>query len=107
MTNLSCNVRGDEPPEKLDSFEDVDLDPQTLRNSGFSRVTSGNFDFGLNILKLCKVFLHFSVQAYAVPFILSGRDVFVRAPPGCGKTAAYLLPVLRNVLGRQRSNSGQ
>lgn len=38
------------------------------------------------------------VQTSTIPLILEGRDVLVRARTGTGKTAAYLLPVLHQIL---------
>ncbi|KAL8645617.1 MAG: hypothetical protein Q9226_007218 [Calogaya cf. arnoldii] len=38
------------------------------------------------------------VQSKAIPLILEGKDVLVRAKTGSGKTAAYLLPILESVL---------
>ncbi|MGC8662630.1 MAG: DEAD/DEAH box helicase [Candidatus Micrarchaeia archaeon] len=37
------------------------------------------------------------VQAKAIPEILSGKDVIVRAKTGTGKTLAFLIPVLNNI----------
>jgi ATP-dependent RNA helicase DDX56/DBP9 len=38
------------------------------------------------------------VQTSTIPLVLEGRDVLVRARTGTGKTAAYLLPVLHQLL---------
>jgi ATP-dependent RNA helicase RhlE len=38
------------------------------------------------------------VQAQAIPAILEGRDVVASAQTGTGKTAAFTLPVLQNIL---------
>lgn len=40
------------------------------------------------------------VQAQALPAALTGRDLMVSAETGSGKTAAYLLPVLQQLLAR-------
>ncbi|MBB4845066.1 superfamily II DNA/RNA helicase [Paucibacter oligotrophus] len=42
-----------------------------------------------------------AIQSAAIPLILEGRDVLGLAQTGSGKTAAYTLPLLQNVL-RQR-----
>ena len=39
-----------------------------------------------------------AVQAECVPLALAGRDVLARAPTGSGKTYAYALPVLQQLL---------
>src|SRR5579883_2042175 len=38
------------------------------------------------------------VQAQAIPAILSGRDLIATAQTGTGKTAAFLLPILHQLL---------
>ena len=44
-----------------------------------------------------------SVQKFAIPYILNGRDVIVTAQTGSGKTAAFMLPVLTMILNKPRS----
>jgi ATP-dependent RNA helicase RhlE len=39
------------------------------------------------------------VQAEAIPVILAGRDLIATAQTGTGKTAAFLLPILHQLLG--------
>jgi ATP-dependent RNA helicase DDX56/DBP9 len=41
------------------------------------------------------------VQVKAIPLALQGKDIIARAKTGSGKTAAYLLPLLQQVLRRQ------
>src|SRR2546427_11649856 len=41
-----------------------------------------------------------AVQAETIPAILAGRDVIGSARKGAGKTAAFLLPILQNLLSR-------
>lgn len=38
------------------------------------------------------------VQSKTIPFVLSGRDLLVRARTGTGKTSAYTLPILQKLL---------
>ena len=42
------------------------------------------------------------VQAEAIPAILAGRDLIATAQTGTGKTAAFLLPILHQLLGLPR-----
>jgi ATP-dependent RNA helicase RhlE len=45
------------------------------------------------------------IQAVAIPAILAGRDVIGTAPTGTGKTAAFVLPILHNLLAAKKQNS--
>jgi ATP-dependent RNA helicase RhlE len=42
------------------------------------------------------------IQAVAIPAILVGRDVIGTAPTGTGKTAAFVLPILHNLLAMKK-----
>ncbi|MGH1430766.1 MAG: DEAD/DEAH box helicase [Neptuniibacter sp.] len=60
-------------------FPDIALHPQlevNLNALGFSEATA--------------------VQQQAVPLLLEGQDLLVSAPTGSGKTAAYLIPAVKN-----------
>ena len=41
------------------------------------------------------------IQAQAIPAALEGRDVLGRAPTGTGKTAAFMLPTLHHLRGKE------
>src|SRR5438552_6479666 len=45
------------------------------------------------------------VQAEAIPAILAGRDLIATAQTGTGKTAAFLLPILHQLLGLPRGST--
>ena len=45
------------------------------------------------------------IQADAIPPALEGRDVLACAMTGSGKTAAFILPILHRLIGRQRGRT--
>jgi ATP-dependent RNA helicase RhlE len=45
------------------------------------------------------------IQAEAIPPALEGRDLLACAMTGSGKTAAFLLPILHQLMGRQRGTT--
>src|SRR5437764_4998455 len=45
------------------------------------------------------------IQAQAIPVILTGRDLLATAQTGTGKTAAFLLPILHDLLGLRRGTT--
>lgn len=63
---------------EMDSFDDFKLNPQirqAIAEMGYHQPTA--------------------IQAKTIPLILGGQDVMAIAPTGTGKTAAYLIPLLR------------
>ncbi|CAN6322750.1 unnamed protein product [Urochloa humidicola] len=72
---------GEEEEEKEVSFDELGLDEQlkrALRKKGIAKATP--------------------IQQEAIPFILEGKDVVAKAKTGSGKTFAYLLPLLHELL---------
>jgi ATP-dependent RNA helicase RhlE len=46
------------------------------------------------------------VQAQAIPAVQAGRDLVATAQTGTGKTAAFLLPILQQLLAQPRGSTG-
>lgn len=78
-TDLSGN--GSEDIKPLSSFDEA----------GFS-------DLLLDNIKKTKYTVPTSVQQYSIPIILKRRDLMACAQTGSGKTAAFVLPILKNIL---------
>lgn len=38
------------------------------------------------------------IQSHTLPLALQGKDILARAKTGSGKTAAYSIPILQNIL---------
>lgn len=75
---------------KMELFTDLDIDDRLLKaisKLGWSKPTE--------------------VQKKAIPTALEGRDLIVRAKTGSGKTAAYLIPALQNILKRSKSSGSK
>ncbi len=47
------------------------------------------------------------IQAEAIPAILTGQDVMAAAQTGTGKTAGFTLPILEQLLSRQKATSNR
>lgn len=70
----------------MKSFSDFDIDDRLLKavaKAGWSKPTE--------------------VQRKTIPLALQGKDIIVRAKTGSGKTAAFLLPVLQNILKKKKT----
>ena len=48
-----------------------------------------------------------SIQEKAIPLILEGKDVLGSAQTGTGKTGAFGIPIIQNLLNSQHKKSGQ
>ncbi|MDP8012866.1 MAG: DEAD/DEAH box helicase, partial [Nanoarchaeota archaeon] len=61
----------------LNSFDELNLDEnlkKSLQKAGFSAPTE--------------------IQSRALPYVLEGKDVFIRSKTGTGKTAVFLIPII-------------
>lgn len=71
------------------SFDQYNLDPQLIENLRIQ----------LNIDRTTYI------QSEAISQIQSGRHTLIAAETGCGKTIAYLLPILQNILLRKQATT--
>ncbi|CDH93272.1 RNA helicase [Caenorhabditis elegans] len=60
----------------------------------------------MNVLKKFEYSKPTSIQAQAIPSIMSGRDVIGIAKTGSGKTLAFLLPMFRHILDQPELEEG-
>lgn len=55
----------------------------------------------LSAIERAKYESPYPIQVEAIPAILQGKDLLGLAPTGSGKTAAYILPILQQLLGKE------
>ncbi|GAM82731.1 hypothetical protein ANO11243_007170 [Dothideomycetidae sp. 11243] len=86
---VSTKTQSDEKPSTAAaSFSDLNLDPRLLQ-----AITKQEFSTPT------------PVQSATIPLALAGRDILARAKTGSGKTAAYTLPLLHQILRAKASSS--
>ncbi|KAM9836048.1 putative ATP-dependent RNA helicase DDX4 [Aulostomus maculatus] len=79
--DITVDVSGSNPPQAIMSFEEAALCESLKRNvskSGYVKLTP--------------------VQKHGIPIIFAGRDLMACAQTGSGKTAAFLLPILQQLM---------
>nr|AZJ53459.1 VASA [Salmo caspius] len=79
--NILVDVSGSNPPAAIMGFEEAALCESLNRNvikSGYKKPTP--------------------VQKHGIPIIAAGRDLMACAQTGSGKTAAFLLPILQQLM---------
>ena len=76
--------------------------PRPIKSWGQTGVSSK----ALGVLKKLNYETPTPIQAQAIPVIMSGRDMLGIAKTGCGKTLAFLLPLLRHVMDQPRCEQG-
>jgi ATP-dependent RNA helicase RhlE len=70
-------------------FTEFDFDPRLIEG-----IEASNYDEAT------------PVQEQVIPFIMQGRDIIASAQTGTGKTAAFLLPLINNILTSKNEGSG-
>lgn len=58
----------------------------------------------IEVLKSVEITNATSFQHEAIPVIQTGKHVLLAAETGCGKTLAYLLPIIQNLIGQKVIN---
>ncbi|KAK2856706.1 hypothetical protein Q5P01_005441 [Channa striata] len=79
--DILVDVSGTNPPQAISSFEEAALCESLRKNvskSGYVKPTP--------------------VQKHGIPIIFAGRDLMACAQTGSGKTAAFLLPILQQLM---------
>ncbi|XP_011645644.1 ATP-dependent RNA helicase vasa [Pogonomyrmex barbatus] len=79
--DIEVKVSGENAPRPIQSFDRSGLRSILLENikkSGYTKPTP--------------------VQKYAIPIIMNGRDLMACAQTGSGKTAAFAVPIIHNLL---------
>ncbi|XP_040888081.1 probable ATP-dependent RNA helicase DDX4 [Toxotes jaculatrix] len=87
--DIMVDVSGTNPPKALMSFDEAALCESLRRNinkSGYVKPTP--------------------VQKHGIPIISAGRDLMACAQTGSGKTAAFLLPILQQLMADGVAASG-
>jgi len=91
--NIQIQTIGENVPAPISSFEDLNLGP-VLQNN----------------IKLSTFTVPTPVQRNAIPIVMDGRDLMACAQTGSGKTAAFLFPMICDMVknltpdGRQQLN---
>ncbi|XP_049286817.1 ATP-dependent RNA helicase vasa [Anopheles funestus] len=79
--DIEVRVSGENPPNPVDNFEQSGLREEVMTNVRKSKYTKPT-----------------PIQRYAIPIIQNGRDLMACAQTGSGKTAAFMLPMIHNLL---------
>jgi ATP-dependent RNA helicase DDX46/PRP5 len=88
--DAEITVRGADVPRPIQTWEQSGLPPQLLSQMPARTFTAP-----------------FAIQKQALPVIMSGRDIIGVARTGSGKTHAYVLPMLRHVMGQEALGEGE
>ncbi|GMR32202.1 hypothetical protein PMAYCL1PPCAC_02397, partial [Pristionchus mayeri] len=79
--NIPVEMSGEDTPTAIERFTDADLHTwiqENIARSGYTKPTP--------------------VQKNSIPTLLAGRDLMSCAQTGSGKTAAFLVPIINNIL---------
>ncbi|WOK93930.1 hypothetical protein Cni_G02631 [Canna indica] len=100
LPDNDASVGGDGGAINFEAYEDIpvqvsgeDVPPPA---ANFAEIDLGSA-LNLNI-KRCKYVKPTPVQRYAIPILIAGRDLMACAQTGSGKTAAFCLPIICNIM---------
>jgi ATP-dependent RNA helicase DDX3X len=82
--DIPVEASGNNCPEKINTFEDAKFEALVMENVG-----------------LCGYETPTPIQKWSIPIAQAGRDLMACAQTGSGKTAAFLLPILANLLSKE------
>ncbi|KAL2831140.1 P-loop containing nucleoside triphosphate hydrolase protein, partial [Aspergillus cavernicola] len=85
LRNIEVIAESRERPSPIKSFVEAGLHPIMRQN-----------------IRLCGYEFPTPIQAYAIPAVLTGHDLIAIAQTGSGKTAAFLVPVLSQLMGKAK-----
>lgn len=88
--DIPVEATGDDVPNHINSFEELQLTEIIANNIRLARYDKPT-----------------PVQKYAIPIIMDKRDLMACAQTGSGKTAAFLVPILNQMLERGPQNNRQ
>ncbi|KAL4754840.1 hypothetical protein BDW72DRAFT_200509 [Aspergillus terricola var. indicus] len=85
LHNIEVVAESHQRPSPIRSFDDAGLHPVMRQN-----------------ICLCGYEFPTPIQAYAIPAVLTSHDLIAIAQTGSGKTAAFLIPVLSQLMGKTK-----
>ncbi|PYI02514.1 DEAD/DEAH box RNA helicase [Aspergillus sclerotiicarbonarius CBS 121057] len=85
LQNIEVIAESRERPSPVKSFDEAGLHPIIREN-----------------IRLCRYEVPTPIQAYTIPAILTGHDLIAISQTGSGKTAAFLIPVLSQLMGKAK-----
>ncbi|RKO86325.1 P-loop containing nucleoside triphosphate hydrolase protein, partial [Blyttiomyces helicus] len=84
--DIQVIVKGEEPPEAINSFSDTQLHEKLIRNIALMNYKEPT-----------------PIQRWSIPILLDQRDLIACAQTGNGKTAAYLIPMMQMFLQKGKT----
>ncbi|XP_077286914.1 putative ATP-dependent RNA helicase Dbp21E2 [Arctopsyche grandis] len=78
---FTINSKPSKEPEVKRSFQSLGISPEILKTLSNTKINHPS-----------------TIQNKAIPIILSGKNSLIAAQTGCGKTLAYLLPLLEQLI---------